>query len=46
MISPLDTHELVKDVKAAGFNDDQDEAVTRALTKAREYRFDQSRHEN
>jgi hypothetical protein len=36
MISTLDTHELVKDVKAAGFNDDQDEAVTRALTKARD----------
>ena len=36
MISTLDTHELVKDLKAAGFNDDQAEAVTRALTKARD----------
>jgi hypothetical protein len=26
----------VKDLKAAGFNDDQAEAVTRALTKARD----------
>jgi hypothetical protein len=36
MISTLDTHELVKDLKAAGFNEDQAEAVTRAVTKARD----------
>ena len=36
MISTLDTHELVKDLKASGFSDDQAEAVTRAVTKARD----------
>jgi hypothetical protein len=36
MITTFDTHELVKDLKAAGFNDDQAEAVTRAVTKARD----------
>lgn len=36
MIGALDTHEVVKDLKAAGFNDDQAEAVTRALSKARD----------
>jgi ActR/RegA family two-component response regulator len=36
MISTLDTHELVKDLKAAGFNDDQAEAVTRAVAKGRD----------
>lgn len=36
MISTLDTHELVKDPKAAGFNDDQAEAVTRAVAKGRD----------
>ena len=39
MISTLDTHELVKELKAAGFNDDQAEAVTRAVTKARDIDF-------
>lgn len=32
----FDTHELVKDLKASGFSDDQAEAVTRAVKKARE----------
>lgn len=36
MISTLDTHELVKDLKAFGFNDEQGEAVTRAVAKARD----------
>jgi hypothetical protein len=36
MISTLDTHELVKDLKASGFNDEQAEAVTRAVAKARD----------
>jgi len=36
MINTLDTHELVKDLKAAGFNEDQAEAVTRVVTKARD----------
>jgi hypothetical protein len=36
MITTLDTHELVKDLKAAGFNDDQAEAVTRAVAKGRD----------
>jgi hypothetical protein len=31
MISTLDTHELVKDLKASGFTDEQAEAVTRAV---------------
>jgi len=39
MISTCDTRELVKDLKAAGFNDDQAEAVTRAVAKARDIDF-------
>lgn len=35
-LTTLDTHELVKDLKAAGFTDDQAEAVTRAVKNARE----------
>ena len=35
-LTMLDTHELVKDLKAAGFTDDQAEAVTRAVKHARE----------
>jgi hypothetical protein len=35
-LTTLDTHELVKDLKAAGFTDDQAEAVTRAVKHARE----------
>lgn len=35
----FDTHELVKDLKASGFSDDQAEAVTRAVQKAREFGF-------
>lgn len=35
-LTTLDTHELVKDLKAAGFTDDQAEAVTRAVKQARE----------
>jgi hypothetical protein len=31
MIGPLDTHELVEDLKASGFTDEQAEAVTRAV---------------
>ena len=31
MIGTLDTHELVKDLKASGFTDEQAEAVTRAV---------------
>lgn len=36
-ISTLDTHELVKDLKASGFTDDQAEAVTRAVRLARDF---------
>lgn len=36
MISTLDTHELVKDLKASGFTDEQAEAVTRALRLVRD----------
>jgi len=36
MISTLDTHELVKDLKASGFTDEQAEAVTRAVRLAQE----------
>ena len=36
MISTLDTHEVVKELKAAGFNEEQAEAVTRAVAKARD----------
>ena len=35
-LTTLDTHELVKDLKASGFTDDQAEAVTRAVKHARE----------
>ncbi|MGE0259610.1 MAG: coiled-coil domain-containing protein [Alphaproteobacteria bacterium] len=35
-ITTFDTHELVKDLKAAGFTDHQAEAVTRAVKNARE----------
>ena len=34
-ISSLDTHEIVKDLKAAGFTEEQAEAVTRAVKQAR-----------
>ncbi len=36
MISTLDTHELVKDLKASGFTDAQAEAVTRAVRQAQD----------
>ena len=36
MISSLDTHELVKDLKASGFTDKQAEAVTRAVRLAQD----------
>jgi hypothetical protein len=36
MISTLDTHELVKDLKALGFTDEQAEAVTRAVRLAQD----------
>lgn len=36
MISTLDTHELVKDLKASGFTDAQAEAVTRAVRLAQD----------
>jgi hypothetical protein len=32
---PSDTHEVVKELKAAGFTDDQAEAVTRVVRDAR-----------
>jgi len=35
-LTTLDTHELVKDLKAAGFTDDQAEAVTRAVKHAQD----------
>lgn len=35
-IVPLDTHEVVKELKAAGFNDEQAEAVTRVVRKAQD----------
>jgi hypothetical protein len=38
-LTTLDTHELVKDLKAAGFTDDQAEAVTRAVKHVREIDF-------
>ncbi|HEX2151533.1 MAG TPA: coiled-coil domain-containing protein [Stellaceae bacterium] len=38
-LTTFDTHELVKDLKAAGFNDEQAEAVTRAVKNAREIDF-------
>jgi hypothetical protein len=38
-LTGLDTHERVKDLKAAGFTDDQAEAVTRAVKHVREIDF-------
>ncbi len=35
-LAMFDTHELVKDLKAAGFTEDQAEALTRAVKNARE----------
>ena len=35
-LTTLDRHALVKDLKAAGFTDDQADAVTRAVKQARE----------
>ena len=35
-IGPLDTHEVVKELKAAGFSDEQAEAVTRVVRKAQD----------
>ena len=39
MISTLDTHEVVKELKAAGFTDEQAEAVTRAVKKSQDIDF-------
>jgi hypothetical protein len=36
VISSLDTHEIVKDLKAAGFTEEQAEAVTRAVKQAQD----------
>lgn len=36
VVSSLDTHEIVKDLKAAGFTDEQAEAVTRAVKQAQD----------
>jgi hypothetical protein len=41
-ISSLDTHELVKELKAAGFTEERAEAVARAAKKAKGYRLIQS----
>jgi len=38
-VSALDTHELVKDLKSAGFTDEQAEAVTRAVKRSHEFDF-------
>ena len=38
-VATLDTHEVVKDLLAAGFTDDQAEAVARNLRKARDLDF-------
>ena len=38
-LTTFDTHELVKDLKTAGFTDDQAEAVTRAVKHVREIDF-------
>ena len=35
-VVPLDTHEVVKELRAAGFTDEQAEAVTRVVRKAQE----------
>jgi hypothetical protein len=37
MISAVDTHELVKDLKASGFTDAQAEAVTRAVRQSQDF---------
>jgi hypothetical protein len=37
MIGTLDTHELVKDLKASGFTDAQAEAVTRAIRASQDF---------
>ncbi|HEY3910957.1 MAG TPA: hypothetical protein VGM07_13845 [Stellaceae bacterium] len=37
MISTVDTHELVKDLKASGFTDAQAEAVTRAVRQSQDF---------
>lgn len=37
MISTVDTHELVKDLKASGFTDAQAETVTRAVRQAQDF---------
>lgn len=39
MISTLDTHEVVKELKAAGFTDEQAEAVTRVVRKTQDIDF-------
>jgi hypothetical protein len=36
VISSIDTHEIVKDLKAAGFTEEQAEAVTRAVKQAQD----------
>lgn len=36
MISTLDTHEVVKELKAAGFTEDQAEAVTRVVRRGQD----------
>lgn len=35
-VTPLDTHEVVKELKAAGFTDEQAEAVTRVVRRAQD----------
>lgn len=35
-VATFDTHELVKELKAAGFSDAQAEAVTRAVSRSRD----------
>ena len=35
-VVPFDTHEVVKELKAAGFTDEQAEAVTRVMRKAQD----------
>ncbi len=37
MISTLETHELVKELKASGFTEEQAEAVTRAVRLAQDF---------
>jgi hypothetical protein len=38
-VTTLDTHELVKDLKSAGFTEDQAEAVTRAVKQSQQLDF-------